>query len=282
MRDRVAWLDGVRALACLAVMAFHAQVPGFGHGYLGVDVFFVLSGFLAASQLGDGRSAGRWLFRRWARLHPALLVLVLLVGPLAVLGGASPGGTVAVAVFVYSPWFLGADGGLLGHTWSIMVEVVAYAVAAALLPFVLRFHRRFVAALLVVLAVAAVVAPWAAVRLVRPEGILVGWALGALYQREFPRAVTAVARPLGHPTLTAVGGRTYSLYLWHLPVFQLLKFHTPVTGVTLTLLQFGVAFVAAELSFRFVEAPTRRWLYRWGDTRLFARRPSGVVGAAAR
>jgi len=44
-------LDGVRALAVVAVVLFHAGVPGFSGGYLGVDTFFVLSGFLITSLL---------------------------------------------------------------------------------------------------------------------------------------------------------------------------------------------------------------------------------------
>ena len=39
-------LDGIRALSVIAVMAFHARVPGFTGGFLGVDVFFVISGFI--------------------------------------------------------------------------------------------------------------------------------------------------------------------------------------------------------------------------------------------
>jgi peptidoglycan/LPS O-acetylase OafA/YrhL len=41
-------LDGTRAVAALLVILFHAGVPALGHGYVGVDVFFVLSGFLTA------------------------------------------------------------------------------------------------------------------------------------------------------------------------------------------------------------------------------------------
>jgi len=78
-------LDGVRALAVIAVLLFHAEVPGFGGGYLGVSVFFTLSGYLITSLLAaemerDGRVAlGSFYARRARRLVPASLLVVMLV-----------------------------------------------------------------------------------------------------------------------------------------------------------------------------------------------------------
>jgi peptidoglycan/LPS O-acetylase OafA/YrhL len=76
-------LDGMRALAVIAVLLFHAGVPGISGGFLGVDAFFVLSGFLITSLLlAEHRSRGRidlrrfWL-RRARRLLPALLTVLL-------------------------------------------------------------------------------------------------------------------------------------------------------------------------------------------------------------
>lgn len=78
-------LDGVRAIAVALVLADHGGVPGLSGGFLGVDVFFVLSGFLITSLLLDevgrtGRIGLRafWI-RRARRLLPALLVMVLAV-----------------------------------------------------------------------------------------------------------------------------------------------------------------------------------------------------------
>jgi peptidoglycan/LPS O-acetylase OafA/YrhL len=96
---RSAGLDGVRALAVLAVIAFHEGIPGLRGGFLGVDVFFVLSGFLITDLLvaqynRDGRLILRdfWV-RRARRLLPALgLVLV----------------TVTAAVTVFEPGELAA------------------------------------------------------------------------------------------------------------------------------------------------------------------------------
>lgn len=78
-------LDGVRALAVLAVLLFHAEVAGFDGGYLGVSVFFTLSGFLITSLLAaETESAGRvalgsFYARRARRLLPASVLLVVLV-----------------------------------------------------------------------------------------------------------------------------------------------------------------------------------------------------------
>lgn len=78
-------LDGVRALAVLAVLLFHAEVVGFGGGYLGVSVFFTLSGFLITSLLvaeteANGKvGLGAFYARRAKRLLPASVLLVVLV-----------------------------------------------------------------------------------------------------------------------------------------------------------------------------------------------------------
>ena len=79
-------LDGVRGVAVVAVLADHAGVPGLSGGFIGVDVFFVLSGFLITSLLleeqartGRVRLAAFWA-RRARRLLPAAAVMVLTVG----------------------------------------------------------------------------------------------------------------------------------------------------------------------------------------------------------
>lgn len=82
---RLPALDGLRGIAVLAVMAFHAGVPGVRGGLLGVDIFFVLSGFLiTALLLAEHASNGRisligfWR-RRLRRLMPAMLLMLAVV-----------------------------------------------------------------------------------------------------------------------------------------------------------------------------------------------------------
>ena len=79
--QRLIGLDGLRALAVLTVMAFHFQVPGFSGGFLGVDMFFVLSGYLITSQLWTRWAPGKLAFGKfWTarvrRLAPAVLILI--------------------------------------------------------------------------------------------------------------------------------------------------------------------------------------------------------------
>src|SRR5688500_11737430 len=79
-------VDGLRALAVLAVLAFHAFPATAPGGFAGVDVFFVISGFLISGIIFDGLKSGRFSFaefyrRRIRRIFPALiLVLVACVG----------------------------------------------------------------------------------------------------------------------------------------------------------------------------------------------------------
>ena len=112
-------IDGVRALAVVAVVAYHAGVPGFGGGFVGVDVFFVISGFLITGLLaGEVERSGRlsvagFYGRRARRLLPvAALVTVA---------------TVAVGWWVLSPLDRGdlsADA-LATSTYTINLRLAA-------------------------------------------------------------------------------------------------------------------------------------------------------------
>jgi peptidoglycan/LPS O-acetylase OafA/YrhL len=78
-------LDGIRTLAVVAVLLFHIHAPGFGGGFVGVDVFFVLSGFLITGLLlhdirhHDAVRLARFWTRRFRRLMPAFVVMILAV-----------------------------------------------------------------------------------------------------------------------------------------------------------------------------------------------------------
>src|SRR3990172_12024929 len=61
-RDYRPDVDGLRAIAVLCVLFFHAEVPGFGGGFVGVDLFFVISGFLITRNIYLDHRDGRWSF----------------------------------------------------------------------------------------------------------------------------------------------------------------------------------------------------------------------------
>ncbi|MDA3641075.1 acyltransferase family protein [Mycobacterium xenopi] len=141
-------LDGLRAIAVTLVLAGHGGIPGLGGGFIGVDIFFVLSGFLITSLLFDelartGRIdlSGFWI-RRARRLLPALVLMVLTV---ALGRDLLPQESVAelrddaIAAFVWmanwrfvaekTDYFTqGATPSPLRHTWSLGVEEQYYFV----------------------------------------------------------------------------------------------------------------------------------------------------------
>jgi peptidoglycan/LPS O-acetylase OafA/YrhL len=155
-------LDGMRACAVLAVMLFHGGIPHMDGGFMGVDAFFVLSGFLITSLLiGEWRQAltiklGAFWARRARRLLPALLLMLLFVAFFASV--IVPKGTYgalrldALATLLYvSNWHFilvnsnyfnetSASSPLL-HTWSLAVEEQFYVIWPLVVLGVLRFTR---------------------------------------------------------------------------------------------------------------------------------------------
>lgn len=144
-------IDGLRAIAVLAVLLFHAGTRCTG-GYVGVDVFFVISGFLITSLIWNDLETGRFTFanfweRRARRILPALLVVTIatlvagwfLLLPIDFknLGQASAAQAVFAANIHYyfdSGYFSGAANEKpLLHTWSLAVEEQFYLVVPFLL-----------------------------------------------------------------------------------------------------------------------------------------------------
>jgi peptidoglycan/LPS O-acetylase OafA/YrhL len=144
-------LDGVRALAVVAVLLFHAGVPGFDGGYLGVSVFFTLSGYLITSLLlsefdTTGRiDLGAFYARRMRRLLPASVLCVAAIVVLAWLtdwfdGVSSLRAQVIGSLFQVANWVLLAGDGSyqdllaetsgtpspLEHFWSLAIEEQFY------------------------------------------------------------------------------------------------------------------------------------------------------------
>ena len=155
-------LDGLRAVAVLAVVAYHLDAGWAQGGLLGVGVFFTLSGYLITDLLlGGWRRRGRltlgdfWL-RRARRLLPALAVMLAVVSIWVAIGdpaqlGALRGGVAAAALYV-SNWYLilrhqtyfsrFGPPSPLGHLWSLAVEEQFYLVWPWLLAGGLWWARR--------------------------------------------------------------------------------------------------------------------------------------------
>lgn len=145
---RFAALDGLRAVAVLLVFLHHVDEDVFVGGWIGVDLFFALSGYLITTLLlGEWAKSGSiglgaFYMRRLLRLMPALLVLVVVLLPLAIWRGigqpfVDAGVTVLYLMDVYAP-LAERIGGLFSHTWSLAVEEQFYLFWPALLVLALR------------------------------------------------------------------------------------------------------------------------------------------------
>ncbi|MFK5634337.1 MULTISPECIES: acyltransferase family protein [unclassified Ornithinimicrobium] len=170
-------IEGLRAIAVLMVLAYHLGLPGSSGGFAGVDVFFVISGYLITNQLvreatRDGRvSLPRFYARRARRLLPAatlVLVCTSVAGWLLLPRGrhAELGTEVLAATGYVVNWLFAyrevdylaedADPSLVQHYWSLSVEEQFYVVWPLLIIATLwvarRLRLRFRPVLTVVLA----------------------------------------------------------------------------------------------------------------------------------
>lgn len=144
---RISSLDGVRAVAVLVVLATHAHVPFFVGGYAGVDLFFVLSGYLITTILlrelykRGSIDLKTFYLKRALRLFPALAVVCVVVAIAWWLADWAPvrGETlwgVPAALLYLSSWARALELnslGYMGHTWSLSVEEHFYLVWPLLL-----------------------------------------------------------------------------------------------------------------------------------------------------
>jgi peptidoglycan/LPS O-acetylase OafA/YrhL len=146
-QGRLLPLDSLRAIAALAVLLYHytkgyeqivgphsAPVPGFALGYLGVELFFVISGFVIAWTLQRSTSLTDFAFGRIARLYPAYLACAAITG-LVIFGfGFNPTniqtGDIALNAVIGLPPLVKANN-LDASYWTLGVEVSFYVMAAA-------------------------------------------------------------------------------------------------------------------------------------------------------
>jgi peptidoglycan/LPS O-acetylase OafA/YrhL len=145
-------IDGLRAIAVLSVLMFHAGIAPFSGGFVGVDVFFVISGYLITRNISAGLLSGTFSFRqfylaRLRRLYPALLATVtgtLLLGALlfspALFAKLAAAAIASLLMFsnIYfwtevGYWDLETGLKPLLHVWSLSVEEQFYFIWPLLL-----------------------------------------------------------------------------------------------------------------------------------------------------
>ncbi|MGN7754438.1 acyltransferase family protein [Sinorhizobium sp. 22678] len=341
-------IDGLRAVAVIPVLLFHAGFGFISGGFAGVDVFFVISGFLITSLIHQEIRSGAFSVvafyeRRARRLAPALLFVCVASIPFALMwmlpkelnefGKSLYAANLFAANFLF--WdqtnYFTPDTDLMPllHTWSLAVEEQFYIV----FPLLLLSLRRLSEATGLKVIVAATVLSFGATQLfarIDPAGnfyllpsrfwelgLGAAVALSGVSNREFSRSVrecfawggliliaasylsttdtqhypgwapvpvvagtalvlafargdTLIGRCLSARPLVAIGLCSYSLYLWHQPVFAFARLRTS-DGVTpagyagLIVLCFGLAY----LSWRYVEGPFRNRA-RLGRKAIFA------------
>ena len=341
-------IDGLRAVAVLAVFIFHFKREWLPGGFVGVDIFFVISGYLITSILIREREHGhfsmvRFYQRRIARLFPAFFTVALatiagcyLVYSAQDLASAGTGLAAAVLsaenvrVMVQGTYFaLPPDSQPFLHYWSLSVEEQFYLFFPSL--FLLLYwkagrRRAAVLAVLFGLSFAACIAvtrirqEWAFYLLptraweLLAGGILaetaevrrawnskvVSWVpaaglalicvsffaidehsafpgfvallpvLGAAFVIAPEVGVFGLAgRVLASSPMTFIGRMSYSLYLWHWPIFSLVDYRFYAeSGLLRSLLKVGLSAAASLACYYFIEAPGRIHLNRPANRRI--------------
>jgi peptidoglycan/LPS O-acetylase OafA/YrhL len=227
-------IDGLRALAVIPVMLFHAGFAFAGGGFVGVDVFFVISGYLITGIILADMERGRFSLaefyeRRARRILPALFLIMAVCVPMALVilipidAKDFSQSLAAVAVFASNILFwseanyFATENELkpLLHTWSLAVEEQYYVIFPLILIVAWRLRRRGVAAMIASIALLSLAfAQWAATHApvtsffllpARAWELMIG-ALGAFYHAyRAPEARVFAASPQWRQALSAAG-----------------------------------------------------------------------------
>lgn len=327
-------IDGLRAVAVVLVVLFHAGVGSVSGGFVGVDIFFVISGFLITgiliSEMEEGNfSLARFYERRARRILPALFAVMLCSVPFAWAWmhvtqlNEFFQSLVAVTLFGsnflfwYQEGYFEAASELkpLLHTWSLAVEEQYYVFFPLVLMALWKFGRnRLFWVIFAAASVSLLLSQWGARQFAsanfylaptRAWELLAGslcafigarpfkpwhnalgvagltlilfsifwfddkialpsfWALlpvgGTALILLYGNAGSWVARILGFAPLVGIGLISYSVYLWHQPLFAFARIRSILTPpdwlmAVLAVAAFGIGY----LSWRYIEKPFRR------------------------
>ena len=334
-------IDGLRAVAVLAVFVFHLDHRWLPGGFVGVDIFFVISGYLITSIIlrnceSDRFSLSRFYQRRIARIFPAFFfaALITLLGASIIYTPqdfASAGANLVAATLslanmkfmLQGDYFeISPDAQPFLHYWSLSVEEQFYMVFPLFFLLLFKYCRKHIALILALVCGASLIAcvavtwyrpTWAFFLLPTRAWELFAGALLAVMTRDrtpfqnnnfstwipcaglllivfslvyihgdmrfpgwlavlpvlgavavilpTPTAHGLVERLLSAPVLVGVGRMSYSLYLWHWPVFSLVDYQCYLAPPPVRLaLKVGLSFAGAAISFRLIEAPSRALL----------------------
>lgn len=329
-------INGLRAWAVIAVLLFHFSLIGLPGGFAGVDVFFVISGYLMTAIIVGGYEKGNfsiWKFymSRARRILPALMFLITVLLVLGWFFLPTPefqglGKQAAYSLVFWSNIGYWKSSGYfdssahdkwLLHTWSLAVEAQFYVLYPIFIALIWRFWKSVKAVTVGVLLLFLVslvlnlvlssrdpsaafyllptrgweLAAGALVFLIAKQYTLPQKPLSLFYWAGWLMVISSfffIDETLAWPSYWAIlpvlgtslivlanksdcrltnnliaqwlGDRSYSLYLWHWPLVVGLYFASLQSEWNWVLTLFALSILLADLSYRFIETPTRKYL----------------------
>lgn len=341
-------IDGLRAIAVILVLIYHGGLSFFPSGFIGVDVFFVISGFLITSIIHESINTGSFSFldfynRRLWRLQPVFICLLFVTTTLTLLFFLPDDlmqfskSARKSSLFLSNLFFNKTTSGYFSpdthqlpllHTWSLSIEWQCYLLLPCLIYGLSRFlPKKYVSASVYVLTLIAflnslhnaqtvhgqtyyllssrifeflmgscialipaitlkinpyflnIIGCLALVMLLYmanlspvlagypdEQALVVCLATGVLITlgRFFPQCFSS--KLLSVKPIVFIGLLSYSLYIWHWVIFSLLRYQNSEETLAIQLFAYGVTFVLAYLSWRFIEKPAhhlRHTLFRY-------------------
>ncbi|MGZ4780190.1 MAG: acyltransferase family protein, partial [Thermoanaerobaculia bacterium] len=282
------FLDGVRGLSILAVLGVHSSVPFMPAGYFGVDIFFVLSGFLITcllleewTQSGSIRLRDFYI-RRALRLVPALVVFLTITTVWSALARPQEIATtlkaVAFAIVYLTNWawaFNWVPMTPVSHTWSLAIEEQFYLLWPLGLLLILRAittTRRRVAT--IVTAIVASIALRTGLAITsgmamrsyvgidtRADGLLMGCLAAFLVRWDVLPRTLLLRRTIQVVSIAAVAFLLVMIGTIHSPSAYVL-YGLPTVGLAAALVLFSLFYAPISLMRRLLEAAPLTWLGR--------------------
>lgn len=340
-------IDGLRAIAVAPVLLFHFDSSLSPGGFIGVDIFFVLSGFLITAILKQDINANQFSLtkfyqRRIARIAPASLLVLIVTLPAAYLIYAdqdlsSTGANSAYAAMSLANvkfmlqgnyFMISPDAQPTLHYWSLSVEEQFYLFFPIFLYAAVKYTKWpvLITTLTALVSFGLCIylteynANWAFYLLpTRAWELLIGASAALLYlnfrptllrysnflgvlgmllilisifqieeNKHFPGAIAGapamatamvllgvgssglVNNLLKNRVFTYIGKRSYSLYLWHWPIYSMVDYQLFASGGSIrAILKVGLTVIAAILSYEFIEQPARRF-FNQRNSRVYA------------